>query len=77
MKRIYTHIILHNGIMNILIADIEPITNLQQHQPNIFALTHAKIQTKPNEIIENASIIIRGNRIEAVGDEIQIPSDAF
>jgi len=63
--------------MNILIADISPITNLQQQQPNVFALTHAKIQIKPDEIIDNASIIIRGNRIEAVGDEIQIPSDAY
>ena len=58
-------------------SDIVPVTNLQESQPNVFVLKNAKIQINPDELIENAHIIIRGQRIEKVGKNIKIPTDAF
>jgi imidazolonepropionase-like amidohydrolase len=60
-----------------LFSNIEPITNLQENQPNVFALTHAKVYINPIDIIEDATIVIRGKRIESVGKDILIPHDAY
>jgi len=79
MPRILTYIILifQISLFQFLFSNISPITNLQENQPSVFALIHAKVQLNPEEIIEDATIIIRGSRIEAVGNNIQTPSDAF
>ncbi|MCH8277047.1 MAG: amidohydrolase family protein [Bacteroidetes bacterium] len=41
-----------------------------------FAITNARIETVSNGTIENGTIIIRGDRIEAVGTDVQIPDGA-
>ena len=81
MRFFFTTIIYNILISTILFctafAEISPVINLQESQPNVFALTHAKIQINPDELIEDAHIIIRGERIESVGKNIEIPADAF
>ena len=59
------------------LAEIEPVLNLQESQPNVFALKNARIQINPDKLIENAHIIIRGERVENVGVNINIPLDAY
>jgi len=43
---------------------------------NAYALTQAKVITKPGIILENATVIIRDGLIEAVGVDLKIPADA-
>ena len=40
------------------------------------ALTGAKVVTKPGESLDNATILVRGGRIEAVGKKVKVPTDA-
>ncbi len=41
-----------------------------------FAITNARIETVTNGVIENGTLVIRGDRIEAVGADVAIPSGA-
>ena len=50
---------------------------VRQSNSNKFALTNAKIYTVTNGIIENGTIVINNGIIEAVGANVQIPSDAM
>ena len=75
-NKIFT-IILITSFLTICLADIEPVNNLQESQPNVFAIKNANIQISPEEFIENAHLVIRGERIENVGINIPIPADAF
>lgn len=44
--------------------------------PNYFALTQVNIQTKPGELLQNASIVVKDGKIEAIGIGISIPKEA-
>jgi len=52
-------------------------TGLRDNTPEIYAFTGARIVTKPGVIIENATLVIRNGIIEAVGQNIMIPDDAW
>lgn len=41
-----------------------------------FALTKAKIITKPGEVIENGTIIIKDGLIQAIGKDLKVPAEA-
>ncbi|MCH9652311.1 MAG: amidohydrolase family protein [Planctomycetes bacterium] len=43
---------------------------------NAYALTQAKVETKPGIILENATVLIRDGLIEGVGVGLKIPADA-
>jgi len=60
-----------------IFADTAPVNNLQESQPNVYALINANIQINPDELLKDANLIIRGDRIENVGIDIPIPQDAF
>ena len=42
----------------------------------IHALVGAKVVTKPGEVLEKATIMVREGRIEAVGPKVKVPPDA-
>jgi imidazolonepropionase-like amidohydrolase len=50
---------------------------LRDNTPEVFAFTNAQIHSTPGVIIEKATLIIRNGMIEAVGQNIVIPDDAW
>ncbi|MCA9204653.1 MAG: amidohydrolase family protein, partial [Planctomycetales bacterium] len=53
-----------------------PVDGLRQHDPDVFALTDARIVVAPGRVIEQGTVVLRGDMIEAVGADIAIPPDA-
>ena len=50
---------------------------LRDNTPEVYAFTGARVVTKPGVILDNATLVIRNGIIEAVGQNIQIPADAW
>jgi imidazolonepropionase-like amidohydrolase len=50
---------------------------LRDNTPEIYAFTGARVVTKPGVTIDNATLVIRNGIIEAVGQNIKIPDDAW
>ncbi len=44
--------------------------------PRVHALVGAKVVTKPGEVLEKATVLLRDGHIEAVGPNLKIPEDA-
>ncbi len=57
-------------------AGTTPAIGLHENTPNIVALTNATIVVKPGEIIKSGTVVIRDDRIFAVGEDVDIPRDA-
>ena len=53
-----------------------PVVGIRQQPPRTFALTGARVVAKPGEVLENATIVIEGSRIIAVGMADSIPPAA-
>jgi imidazolonepropionase-like amidohydrolase len=53
-----------------------PTTSPASAAPGAYAITHAKIFTLAGAPIENGTLVIRAGKIVAVGEGLQIPSDA-
>lgn len=49
---------------------------IRKNVPSVWALTGATITTRPGETINKATIVIRKDRIESVGANVQVPADA-
>ena len=60
-----------------IFAQTEPVKDLHQNNPRVWALTNAMVHTEPGDSIKEAIIILRDGRIENVGRYIKIPLDAF
>ena len=43
---------------------------------DVHALVGGKVVTKPGTVLEEATIVVRKGRIEAVGEKVQVPKDA-
>jgi len=41
-----------------------------------FAITDARVVTKPGRVLDRATVVVRDGLIEAVGDDVEIPFDA-
>jgi imidazolonepropionase-like amidohydrolase len=54
----------------------EPVIGLHVNTPKIFALTHARIVTRPGDALQEATLLVRDGYIEQVGAEVDIPPDA-
>ena len=50
---------------------------LRDHTPRVHALVGARVVTAPGRTLENATIVVRDGRIEAVGQQVAIPVDAL
>lgn len=59
-----------------VVGQTEPVVGLHVNTPRIFALTNAQIVTKPGNVLDNATLLIRDGYIEQVTTEADIPSDA-
>lgn len=59
-----------------VLAFAQSSDGIQRAETSKFALTNAKIFTVTNGVIENGTIIINNGIIEAVGANVNIPSDA-
>jgi imidazolonepropionase-like amidohydrolase len=54
-----------------------PRNGVADHREGLYAFTNATIYKSHDEKLENATLIIRDGKIEAVGQGIQVPSDAI
>ncbi len=62
----------------ILIAqETFPQNGVFDQRDNHFAFTNAVIQVSPDKAIDNGTLLIKKGKVMAVGDSIQIPSDAI
>lgn len=59
-----------------LAGQTAPVTGLHQNAPRVMALTNASLVIEPGQILDKATLIVRGHYIEAAGREIPIPPDA-
>ncbi|HZV70099.1 MAG TPA: amidohydrolase family protein [Saprospiraceae bacterium] len=70
-----------NSFILVLFTFVQSIFVLQAQQVEkstygVFALTNAKVETVTKGKLENATVIIRNGKIEAVGTNVTIPADA-
>lgn len=49
---------------------------LRSNVPSVWALTGATVTVRPGQTVENATIVIRDDRIESVGPAVEVPLDA-
>jgi N-acetylglucosamine-6-phosphate deacetylase len=54
----------------------EPVAGLAERDPDVVALTNARIVVRPGEVIESGTLLIRGTTIEAVGEDVDVPIGA-
>ncbi len=76
LKILVLCVFLFSGIMHSR-AQTHRQPGLRDNTPEVFAFTRARVVTKPGVIIENATLVIRNGIIEAVGQNIQVPADAW
>ncbi len=62
--------------VRVVVGQTEPVVGLHENTPKIFALTNARIVTKPGNVLDNATLLIRDGHIEQVTTKVDIPSDA-
>ena len=53
-----------------------PVAGLHENPPRLHALTNARIVLAPGQVLEKATLVIRGMVIEAVGVGVVIPMEA-
>ena len=73
MKKLLTPLFL----LYLASGQTEPVKDLHENNPRVWALSHAKIHTEPGDSIKDGTIIIRNGKIEKVGRYIKIPPDAY
>ena len=73
MKKFLTPLFL----LYFIFGQTEPVKDLHENNPRVWALSHAKIHTEPGDSIKDGTIIIRNGKIEKVGRYIKIPPDAY
>ncbi len=54
----------------------EPVQGLHESAPDVHAFTNATIVVAPGEVLENATLVIRGGVIENAGTNTEPPADA-
>ena len=52
-----------------------PQEALRSNPPSVFALTDARVVVNPDVTLEKATVVVRGGKIESVGD-VAVPADA-
>jgi imidazolonepropionase-like amidohydrolase len=53
-----------------------PVVGLRDNQPAVHAFTGARVVMSPGRVLENATLVIRDGKIEAVGTNVMPPADA-
>jgi len=57
-------------------AQTSPANGMQDNSPSVHAFTNATIVVAPAETLENATLVIRGGIVDAVGSDVEPPADA-
>ncbi len=73
VKRLWLVVLLGSSA---LAQETFPKLGIRDKTPNVVALTGATVIVQPGQRLENAVLIVRDGRIEAVGKNISIPKDA-
>ncbi|MCS7313035.1 MAG: amidohydrolase family protein [Acidobacteria bacterium] len=58
------------------VVSTNPTVALHEKTPNVFALTHARITVAPGRTLDDATLVVRNGRVEAVGPQVPVPPDA-
>jgi len=58
------------------LAQTAPVIGLHENTPRVVALVNARVVVAPGRVLEEATLVIRDSRIEAVGPGISVPPDA-
>ncbi|MEX0710810.1 MAG: amidohydrolase family protein [Pirellulales bacterium] len=53
-----------------------PPAGLRENTPRVYALTGGRIVVSPGQVIESGTLIVRDGVIEAVGGQVEVPSEA-
>ena len=59
-----------------LVAALLSAGAAQAERPRVYAITGARIVTAPGKVIDNGTLVIRDDVIEAVGSKVTVPPDA-
>ncbi|HUF60744.1 MAG TPA: amidohydrolase family protein [Verrucomicrobiales bacterium] len=54
----------------------EPQQGIQENPPGVHALVHARVETSPGQVLDDATLVIRHGRIDSVGAAAPPPLDA-
>jgi imidazolonepropionase-like amidohydrolase len=57
-------------------VDSEPESGIRDATPRVHALTGARVFVTPTAVLEPATVVLRDGRIEAVGEDVDVPTDA-
>ncbi|GBC85737.1 D-hydantoinase [bacterium HR11] len=58
------------------VVSTSPTIALHEKTPNVVALTHARITAAPGRTWDDATLVVRDGRVEAVGPQATVPPDA-
>lgn len=56
--------------------DSEPVVGIRDSTPRVHALRGARVHVSPEIVLESATIILRDGRVEAIGENVDVPGDA-
>ncbi|CAN5843252.1 hypothetical protein BH23GEM6_BH23GEM6_09870 [soil metagenome] len=77
MKRLFAVVL---GLLALLpiatSAQTTPVDGLRENTPAVHAFTGARIVVAPGRVLENATLVIRDGKVEAVGANVTPPADA-
>ncbi len=59
-----------------MFAQTSPVSGIQDSSPSVHAFINATIFVAPGETLENATLVIRDDVVDAVGTGVQPPADA-
>ncbi len=59
-----------------VLGQTDPVIGLHVNTPRISALTNARIVTKPGDVLNEATLLVRDGYVEQVGTNVDIPPDA-
>lgn len=54
-----------------------PVNGVQDKRPHVYAFTNARIVVSPSQTLNNATLVVRKDVIEAIGVSVPIPADAI
>ena len=64
-------------MLPLLLAQTRTVVGLRDNTPGVYALTNTRIIVNPERVLENSTLVIRNGIIEAVGERVAVPADAW
>ncbi|MEZ4884779.1 MAG: amidohydrolase family protein [Chitinophagales bacterium] len=78
MKKIQTTLLIALLLCSAVISaqTTFPVNGVYDHREGIYAFTNAMLHTQYNKVIENATLLIKDGKVEAVGTSVAVPKNA-